>query len=120
MTRRSIKGVAAAAVLGLVLLLAPGLAACGSTTIDGDSIPSASSEQPRQGGTLTLSYFSEPSSLDPAVAWTVIDRQIGHVIYQGLLRFAPKSGQAGTELVPCLATEVPSTENGGISAGGTV
>ena len=75
---------------------------------------------PKQGGTLTLSFLTEPSSLDPAVAWNVIDWQIEHDIYQGLLQYAAEPGAAGTELVPCLATEVPSTENGGISADGTV
>ena len=121
MTRRSIRGgaVATAAVLGLVLVLALGLAACGTETGDGgSSSPSSSSDQPKQGGTLTLSYLTEPSSLDPAVAWNVIDWQIEHDIYQGFLQYAHESGQAGTELIPCLATEVPSTDNGGISADG--
>jgi ABC-type transport system substrate-binding protein len=52
------------------------------------------------------------------VAWNVIDWQIEHDIYQGFLQYAHESGQAGTELIPCLATEVPNTENGGISADG--
>ena len=121
MTRRSITGgaVATAAVLGLALILALGLAACGTATSDGGgSSPTSSSDQPRQGGTLVLSYLTEPSSLDPAVAWNVIDWQIEHDIYQGFLQYAHESGEAGTELIPCLATEVPSTENGGISADG--
>lgn len=121
MTHRSISGgtVATVAVLGLVLVLALGLAACGATTSGGGGgSPSSSSDQPKQGGTLTLSYLTEPSSLDPAIAWNVIDWQIEHDIYQGFLRYAPKSGQAGAELVPALATEVPSTANGGISADG--
>ena len=111
MTRRSIKGgaVATAAALGLVLVLALGLAACGGTTSDsGSSSPTSSSDQPKQGGTMTLSYLTEPSSLDPAVAWNVIDWQIEHDIYQGFLQYAHEAGEAGTELIPCLATEVPS------------
>ena len=90
-------------------MLALGLAACGTATGDGGgSSPSSSSDQPRQGGTLTLSYLTEPSSLDPAVAWNVIDWQIEHDIYQGFLQYAHEPGEAGTELIPCLATEVPS------------
>ena len=121
MTRRSPKPVVvtAAVFLGLALLLALGLAACGSGTSEEASSPS-SSDVPKQGGTLTLSFLTEPSSLDPAVAWNVIDWQIEHDIYQGLLQYAAEPGAAGTELVPCLATEVPSTDNGGISADGTV
>ena len=121
MTRRSISGgvVATVAVLGLVLVLALGIAACGTTTGGGGGgSPTSSSDQPKQGGTLTLSYLTEPSSLDPAIAWNVIDWQIEHDIYQGFLQYAHEPGQAGTELIPCLATEVPSTANGGISADG--
>ncbi len=67
---------------------------------------------------MTLAYMSEPSSLDPAVAWNVIDWQIEHDIYQGLLAYAPKPGAAGDQLIASLATEVPSAANGGISADG--
>ncbi len=119
MKRRTYKrrAVTAVAGLGLALLLAVGLAACGSTPAEDSSSP-ASADTPKQGGTLTLSYLTEPSSLDPAVAWNVIDWQIEHDIYQGFLQYAHESGAAGTELIPCLATEVPSTDNGGISADG--
>ncbi|HET6476656.1 MAG TPA: ABC transporter substrate-binding protein [Thermoleophilia bacterium] len=111
--------VTAAFLLGLALLLALGLVACGAGTTEEASSPS-SFDTPKQGGTLTLSYLTEPSSLDPAVAWNVIDRQIEHDIYQSFLQYAHEPGAAGTELVPCLATEVPSTANGGISADGKV
>ena len=86
--------------------------ACASMTCSSASASGA----PKQGGTLTLSYLSEPSSLDPAIAWNVIDWQIEHDIYQGFLQYEHKAGAAGTKLIPCLATEVPSTANGGISA----
>lgn len=119
--KRSIKrGAAAAAVLALALVLAVGLAGCGSSEDGGSSPAAASDDQPKQGGTLTLAYLTEPSSLDPAVAWNVIDWQIEHDIYQGLLQYAHAAGAAGAKLVPCLATEVPSIENGGISPDGKV
>ena len=74
-------------------MLALGLAACGTATGGGGGgSPSSSSEQPKQGGTLTLSYLTEPSSLDPAIAWNVIDWQIEHDIYQGFLQYAHKPG----------------------------
>jgi ABC-type transport system substrate-binding protein len=118
-TRGGAVATAAIAVLAALLALSLGLAACGGATDDGSS-PSSSSDTPKQGGTLTLSYLTEPSSLDPAVAWNVIDWQIEHDIYQGFLRYAPEPGDAGTKLVPCLATEVPTLDNGGISADGKV
>jgi peptide/nickel transport system substrate-binding protein len=126
MKRRPLRGgavaVAAAVMLLALLALTLGLAACGGGTTGGDgSSPSSSStDTPKQGGTLTLSYLTEPSSLDPAIAWNVIDWQIEHDIYQGFLQYAHEPGVAGAELIPCLATEVPSTENGGISPDGTV
>jgi oligopeptide transport system substrate-binding protein len=112
---------AAVVLLAALLVLGLGLAACGGATTDGGgSSPTTSSDTPKQGGTLTLSYLTEPSSLDPAIAWNVIDWQIEHDIYQGFLQYAHEPGLAGTELIPCLATEVPSTTNGGISADGKV
>ena len=73
---------------------------------------------PKKGGTITLSYYSEPSSLDPAIAWNLIDWSVEHCIFQSFLKYNPKPGVEGTKLIPCLATEVPSTQNGGISADG--
>jgi oligopeptide transport system substrate-binding protein len=124
MTHRSISGrtaVTVAVILTALLVISLSLAACGGSTSGGASgSPSSGSDTPKQGGTLTLSYLTEPSSLDPAIAWNVIDWQIEHDIYQGLLQYAHKSGEAGTQLIPCLATEVPSTANGGISTNGKV
>ena len=117
MSRHPVKGrVAITAVVALTLLLALALAACGG---DGSSPSSGGTDSaPKQGGTMTLAYLTEPSSLDPAVAWNVIDWQIEHDVYQGFLQYDPKPGDAGDALIPCLATEVPSTQNGGISADG--
>ena len=107
-------------MLAVALTLALGLVACGGSSGGGSSgsqSPSAAGT-PQQGGTMSLAYLSEPSSLDPAVAWNVIDWQIEHAIYQGMLQYTAKPGDAGNVLIPCLATEVPSAANGGISADG--
>ena len=118
--RKIRKSNAAALALAIALVIALSLAACGGSSGGGSSgsqSPS-SSDTPVQGGTMSLAYLSEPSSLDPAVAWNVIDWQIEHAIYQGMLQYDPKAGDAGNVLIPCLATEMPSVENGGISADG--
>jgi len=115
--RRTTKHTAMALTLALALLIVASLAACGGSSSSGGSA-SPTSDAPVMGGTMTLSYLTEPSSLDPAVAWNAIDWQIEHSVYQGLLQYAPKPGDAGNVLVPCLATEVPSTTNGGVSADG--
>jgi ABC-type transport system substrate-binding protein len=104
-----------AALLQAVIVLT--LAACGTSSQSG-STSGASAGTPKQGGTITLTYQSEPSSLDPAVAWNVIDWNVEHDIFQSFFRYAAKPGAAGTVLEPCLANEVPTTANGGISADG--
>jgi len=117
---RTSRSCAGALALCVALAIALSLPACGGSAGGGSpgSQSPSSSNTPAPGGTMTLAYLTEPSSLDPAVAWTVIDRQIQHEVYQGMLQYAPKAVDAGNVLVPCLATEVPSVANGGISADG--
>ena len=108
-------------VLSLLLLAALALAtlaACGGGDDTTGTDTGAAGDTPQQGGVMTLSYLTEPSSLDPAVAWNVIDWQIEHEIFEGFLRYAAKPGEEGAALEPALATEVPSIENGGISEDG--
>jgi oligopeptide transport system substrate-binding protein len=97
-----------------------GLAACGSSSGSGGagSSTAPSSGTPVKGGTLTVTFQGEPTELDPAIAWEVESWSIERLTYQTFLTYASKSGEAGTELVPDLATEVPSADNGGISADG--
>ena len=112
---------ATAAVL-LVLALAAGLAACGGSG-GGDSGgggSSPASTTPVKGGTLTVTFQGEPTGLDPAIAWENESMSIERLTYQTFLTYASEPGEAGTELVPDLATEVPSGDNGGISADGLV
>jgi len=91
------------------------LAACGSSNVSATGATSAGqlTGSPRVGGILTAAFESEPQNLDPAVDWELTGGPILETIYQGLLRYRPVPGQAGTQLEPCLATEVPSPTNGG-------
>jgi ABC-type transport system substrate-binding protein len=75
--------------------------------------------QPRRGGAITIAYQTTPWTLDPAVSWEVTDNAITHVIFQGFFRYCAASGEAGTQLEPCLAVEVPSRANGGLGDDGT-
>ena len=106
------------AIVALVLLLAlaVGAAACGGST----SSSSPSTSAPKSGGTLRVTFQGEPTGLDPAIAWEVESWSIERLTYQTFLTYADKPGTAGTQLVPDLATEVPSTANGGITQGGKV
>jgi ABC-type transport system substrate-binding protein len=108
----------ALAVLALgALALMAGSAACSGS---GDSGVTGASSNPVKGGTLTVTFQGEPTGLDPAIAWEVESWSIERLTYQTFLTYASEPGEAGTKLVPDLATEVPTAANGGISDDGTV
>ncbi len=109
------------ALIALLLALGLGLAACGGSDEEQTaSTGGTDSAAPVKGGTLTVTYQGEPTELDPAIAWEITSWSIERLTYQTFLTYAGKPGEPGTALVPDLATEVPSAENGGISADGKV
>jgi peptide/nickel transport system substrate-binding protein len=119
--RRQARRRAAIAVVvmaALVALVGVGLGfARGGRSAPGSKLPST---PPRSGGTLTVSFDQQPAGLDPAVAQDTEAQSIERLVYQTLLTYASKPGEAGTALVPDLATEVPTVANRGISGGGKV
>jgi oligopeptide transport system substrate-binding protein len=90
-------------------------AGCGSSGGGGTGTATNPSPtgSPKYGGSLSIAFQTEPSSLDPAIAWELTGTTIEQSIFNTLLAYAPKPGMAGTELIPCLATEVPTPTNGG-------
>jgi ABC-type transport system substrate-binding protein len=102
------------------VMVALTLSACGS----GTSSPSATGGSaaaggtPQKGGQLLVSYMSEPQNLDPAADWEGNGWSIEHCIFNTLLTYASAPGDKGTVLVPDMATEVPTVENGGITNDG--
>ena len=93
--------------LGLVLLVlvlsagaALGLSACGSSG-------------GKEGGTLTGSYASFPSFLDPALSYEVEGWTAMYDTYLPLLTYAHANGTAGSKVVPALAESLPKITNGG-------
>ena len=108
---------AVAALAALAVLLA----GCGRSTTGaaGGSSP-ASTAAPVKGGTLVATYQGEPQGLDPAIDWEGQGWAIEHCLFNNFIKYASKPGTAGTEMLPDLATELPTTENGGISKDGTV
>jgi len=113
--RRSIVGVLALLMLVALVL---GLAACGGSGDDKTASAGGSDANaaPVKGGTLTVTFQGEPTGLDPAIAFEITSMSIERLTYQGLISYVPKAGAAGAELAPELAIEVPSAENGGVSA----
>jgi peptide/nickel transport system substrate-binding protein len=113
-TRRIVLALVALAALAALALA---LTACGSST---STSSSPGSSAPKSGGTLRVTFQGEPTGLDPAIAWETESWTIERLTYQTFLTYASKPGAAGSQLVPDLATEVPTAANGGISNGGTV
>jgi len=115
--RRSAVGVLALLLLAAAVL---GLAACGGSSSDKTASAGGSDANaaPVMGGTLTVAYQGEPTELDPAIAWEVTSWGIERLTYEGLLSYVPEAGEAGSQLAPELATELPSAANGGVTADG--
>lgn len=113
MHRRALTVLILTGVLVAVLAGAGLTAGCGSTSTSGGGATPTAAGSPKMGGTLTLSYESEPPTLDPAIAWNVIDWGIEHCIYESFYRYAAKPGEAGTELVPAIAESMPEVSADG-------
>jgi ABC-type transport system substrate-binding protein len=113
MDYRRVRG---AVLVALFAVLAIGLAACGTSSTSTTS--SGAGGEPVKGGTLNVTYQGEPQYLDPAVDWEGNGWSIEHCMFNTLLTYASGAGSAGTKLVPDLATEVPTDQNGGITNGG--
>ncbi len=94
------------------------IAGCGASTSDSSTPSQAATTAPVKGGTLVATYQGEPQGLDPAIDWEGQGWAIEHTLFNTFIKYASKPGTAGTEMLPDLATEVPSQENGGIADGG--
>ena len=67
-----------------------------------------------QGGTLTLLYFQAPTVVNPHLSPGTKDLSASRIAYEPLATF-----DKDAELVPLLAAEIPSLENGQVAADGT-
>lgn len=108
-------------LIGLTLMVI--LASCGTpaTPLLTVEPPKAVTPIPRevvptrgQGGTLTLLYFQAPTILNTHLSPSSKDRSAGRIVYEPLASFN-KDGV----MVPILAVEIPSLENGELAKDGT-
>lgn len=108
-------------LIGLLALLAMLFAACAApasaptTGGEAPAAPAAASNLPAEpgrgtDGTVTLVYWQEVSILNPYLASGTKDFHAASLILEPLLEFDQDS-----QLVPALAVEVPTVENGGVS-----
>ena len=78
-----------------------GLASCGTSTGG------------KEGGTLVASYASFPDYLDPALSYTAEGWTAMWNTYIPLLTYAHANGEAGSEVIPGLATGMPKISKDG-------
>jgi peptide/nickel transport system substrate-binding protein len=86
-----------AAVLGFAAVASTGLVACGGG--DGGS--------GEQSGTLRATYAAFPDYLDPALSYTAEGWTAMYNTYIPLLTYAHENGDAGSEVIPGLAKDLP-------------
>ena len=92
------------AVFG-ALALATGAVACGSDSGSGSDVA--------EGGEISLAQTSQPDFLDPALSYTVNGWEPMWLVYTPLLTYAHEDGEAGAELIPGLAEDLPEVSEDG-------
>jgi peptide/nickel transport system substrate-binding protein len=123
------------AVLSLLVVASMMLTACGgaatpqtivqTVVVEGKpqvvevtpTAPPAAEFKSKDPTTLVVAQFGEPETLDPALAYETAGGEIIQNVYSKLIEY---DREKPTTFVPELALEVPSAENGGISADGLV
>lgn len=65
------------------------------------------------GPSISLTMGTAPDSLDPGFGYTTQAAESDWLAYTGLVTYAHSSGIAGTDLIPGLATSLPTITDGG-------
>jgi peptide/nickel transport system substrate-binding protein len=101
-----------AALAAGLLVLAVGLASCTkSPASSGSSTGSAGGSVDTPGGTLSVVQGTAPDSLDPQFSYTTQGAEADTMVYTPLLQYAALSGTAGTQLIPGLASALPTVSS---------
>jgi peptide/nickel transport system substrate-binding protein len=79
----------------------------------GSAAAPATFDPQHKGGTLHFVAKSAAGTLDPMVNYTLQYWQLYQAVYDGLLAFTKKAGQASFTVVPDLARAMPKVSNGG-------
>jgi peptide/nickel transport system substrate-binding protein len=99
-----------ALALLLVSVSMSAVAACGG---DDDDDGGGGGEGGKKGGSITIGMNSQPDFLDPASAYTVNAWESQWLVYTPPLTYKRAEGEAGTEIIPGLAEELPTISNDG-------
>ena len=110
MRRRHRSVTATVLALGTALVLA----ACGGSSSSSSSSKSSSaSSSAKSGGAVTLVEGTYPQSLDPSIDFTTQGGEVHWLTYLGPYSFAHASGSGGTQVIPAVATALPTITDGG-------
>src|SRR5215469_15644688 len=112
--------------LAAVLITGAGLAACSTSSTPAAPSASSGSANPVSGGTLHIVAASGPEHLDTVPSYYTTDYQLTHAFTRQLLSYPTLPYTSTSDAnwvkdvtpVPDVATDVPTTANGGITNGG--
>ncbi|MEI8131695.1 MAG: ABC transporter substrate-binding protein [Leptolinea sp.] len=93
-------------VVGLLVVVSMVLASCA---------PAATGAKSKDPTSFVAVTFSEPETFDPALDYETAGSEIIQNVYENLVWYKRESTK---DLIPMLATEIPTVENGGVSADG--
>jgi peptide/nickel transport system substrate-binding protein len=91
-----------ALLIAALAVLCTAVAACGG-----------SSEEGKEGGSATVLMGTAPDYLDPQEGYTAQSFEATWITYTPLLTYRHADGQAGTELIPGLAEDLPKISSDG-------
>ena len=103
----------------MVLAWVLALSACGGSSKSSSSSGSSSSGSSASArassatGAITIVEGTAPDSLDPGFGYTTQAAEADWIAYTGLTAYAHASGTPGGQLIPGLATALPTVSNGG-------
>jgi peptide/nickel transport system substrate-binding protein len=98
------KAIASLAGLSIAVALSVGVTACGGDDEAGGSAA---------GGSITVGQASQPDFLDPALSYTVHGWEPMWLVYTPLVTYKREGGDAGSELMPGLAQDMPAVSDDG-------
>jgi peptide/nickel transport system substrate-binding protein len=104
--------VAMGAIAAVVIAAGCGGSGGGGSSSSGSSSPSTTAGA-HKGGTFTILANSSFGVADPAQNYTLQEWQLLINTHDGLVQFKRVGGTAGTEIVPDLATSIPTPTDGG-------
>src|ERR671915_1913646 len=90
------------------------VAACGDDD-DDEGGGGGGGGEARQGGSITIAQTSQPDYLDPALAYTVNAWEPMWLVYTPPVTYRRAEGQAGAEIIPGLAEDLPTISEDGLT-----